>query len=488
MLLQTRLLFIEDSEPDFRLMTATLSRAGLAHESHRACDLDTIRATIASGIDALICDYAVPGLDIRQLLGWVRRDHPDLPLLIVSGQYGEEAVVEAMRAGADDYVMKDNLRRLPHALERALREADSRRLQRQTETALASVHAQVQAIVDAAPIALVALDAAARVTLWSPGTESLTGWPASRMQGQVLTLGDPDTDQRLGSLIQRALQGESLRDEAIEWRDPRDSTEQGLRVLRASLCPLPGIDDAGCVLALVEVSDLARARAELERSERLLRDLSQHAENLREQERSEMAREIHDDLGALVIRIRAELSLARRQAPELLQGHLREAETLVESLGGAISRIARSLRPPVLDFGIVPAIEWQASDFQQRSGIQVEMHSNLEQIQLDLPRSSALFRIFQEALTNVFKHARASRVRVELFADDATVSLEIEDDGVGLPPGALARNESFGLRGMMERVRGLGGWMDVHSPGGRGTTLMISIPRHDVVSIEGETR
>ena len=102
MLLQTRLLFIEDSEPDFRLMTATLSRAGLAHESRRACDLDAIRATIASGIDALICDYAVPGLDIRQLVSWVRRDHPDLPLLIVSGQYGEEAVVEAMRAGADD--------------------------------------------------------------------------------------------------------------------------------------------------------------------------------------------------------------------------------------------------------------------------------------------------------------------------------------------------------------------------------------------------
>ena len=171
----------------------------------------------------------------------------------------------------------------------------------------------------------------------------------------------------------------------------------------------------------------------------------------------------------------------------MLQGHLREAETLVESLGGAISRIARSLRPPVLDFGIVPAIEWQASDFQQRSGIQVEMHSNVEQIQLDLPRSSALFRIFQEALTNVFKHAQASRVRVELFADDATVSLEIEDDGVGLPPGALARNESFGLRGMMERVRGLGGWMDVHSPGGRGTTLMISVPRHDLASVEGET-
>ncbi len=486
MLLQTRLLFVEDSEADFRLMTVMLTRAGLAHESQRACGIREIEHALAAGIDALICDYAVPGLDIRQLVAHLRRAHPYLPVLIVSGQYGEEAVVEAMRAGADDYVMKDNLRRLPHALERALREADSRRLQHQTENALASVHAQVQAIVDAAPIALVALDASARITLWSPGTEALTGWPASRMLGQTLTLGDEKADRRLAELVDQALTGQSLRDEPLELCDAAGGETTRIRVLRASVCPLPGPESAGCVLALVEVSDLARARSELERSEQLLRELSQHAENLREQERGDMAREIHDDLGALVIRIRAELSLARRQADAAGQRHLREAEALVESLGGAISRIARSLRPPVLDFGIVPAIEWQATDFEQRSGIHVEMHSNVEQIQLDLPRSSALFRIFQEALTNVFKHAKATRVRVELFADEATVSLEVEDDGIGLPVGALARTESFGLRGMMERVRGLGGWMDVHSPGGRGTTLMISLPRHGLERTEGD--
>jgi signal transduction histidine kinase len=256
------------------------------------------------------------------------------------------------------------------------------------------------------------------------------------------------------------------------------------RELLVSASPLSGLPPAGCVVSLSDVTHLARAQAELSRSEQQLRELSRHTERVRENERAELAREIHDDLGALVTSIRADLALARRRSREPETAELLEkAERLVASLGVAISRIARAMRPPVLDFGIVAAIEWQARDFAQHSGITVNVHTNQDDLALGLEQSTAVFRIFQEALTNVFKHAQATKVDIELFADATALSLEVQDNGVGLARDALRKQTSFGLRGMMERVHSLGGWMDISgipttgedSPS-RGTTLMISIP------------
>ncbi len=345
-------LFIEDSPSDFALMLATLKRAGIQLNPHRVETESEMLAVLEKhSWDAIISDYSLPTFNAEAALAIAQRYNGDVPFLIVSGEIGEGAAVEAMLAGADDYIMKNNLRRLPPALKRSLRAAQTRR-------------------------------------------------------------------QRL-------------------------------------------------------------------QAEQQLRELSRHAERLRERERADLAREIHDDLGALVTRIRAELTLARRnsQEPETAQ-RLDVVEQLVASLGVAISRIARSMRPPVLDFGIVAAIEWQARDFAQRTDIAVNLNTNQDDLSLDLEQSTSVFRIFQEALTNIYKHAGATRVDVELFADDRSLTLEVTDNGRGLARDALRKQTSFGLRGMMERVHGLGGWMDIGAvqPTGRGdaeatgTTLMISIP------------
>ena len=140
-------------------------------------------------------------------------------------------------------------------------------------------------------------------------------------------------------------------------------------------------------------------------------------------------------------------------------------------------RIAKSLRPAILDQGLNAALEWQAQEFEKHSGIPCHFRTNDEDLSLDSGQATGVFRVFQEALTNIAKHAQAGHVDVQMFATDKLVTLEVRDDGVGVRKQDLAKSESFGVRGMQERMHHLGGWIEVSGAPGKGTTLMLSIPR-----------
>ena len=170
--------------------------------------------------------------------------------------------------------------------------------------------------------------------------------------------------------------------------------------------------------------------------------------------------------------------LARHHAPgQAVQDKLAGMTRLVDGAVQAANRIVQSLRPGILDYGIAPALEWQAQDFASHNGIEVAFETNEDELALDIEQSTALFRVFQESLTNVSKYAHATRVETELFATPTSVTLEVRDNGSGLTSGDLMKPSSFGIRGMMERVRALGGWLDISGPAGQGTTVMLSIPR-----------
>jgi two-component system, NarL family, sensor histidine kinase UhpB len=131
----------------------------------------------------------------------------------------------------------------------------------------------------------------------------------------------------------------------------------------------------------------------------------------------------------------------------------------------------------VLDAGLVAALEWLTRGFGERSGLAIEFQSNREEFEIEPHRAAALYRVAQEALTNVRKHSNgARRVQMQLFAMANEVTLEVTDDGPGFDTGSLEITAGFGVRGMVERARGLGGWAEVSSAPGRGTTVMFSIP------------
>jgi signal transduction histidine kinase len=227
-----------------------------------------------------------------------------------------------------------------------------------------------------------------------------------------------------------------------------------------------------------DITPHKEAEARLLLSQAQLRELTAHLQSAKEAERANIAREIHDEIGGSLTAMKADLaSLAKRVEDRAGMERIESLGRLVDGAMRLSQAIARSLRPSTLDQGLYPALRWQARDFTSRHGIPVNLSANDEELELDLESATALFRIFQEGLTNIAKHAAAQAVEATLFSNGSSVTLEIRDDGKGLDAASLDRTGSFGVFGMHERVRNLGGWLEIDGSPGRGTTLMVSLPR-----------
>ncbi len=220
-------------------------------------------------------------------------------------------------------------------------------------------------------------------------------------------------------------------------------------------------------------------QAEIERSRAQLAELSAHVETVKENERTRIAREIHDDLGGNLTAIKMALSLMVRRLPKDEPALLEKAvyvDSLVDRTIEAVHRIAVDLRPSILDIGIVAAIEWQAAEFEKQFGISCEFTSNKKDIDLHSDQATALFRIFQEALTNIGKHANADHVTVKLVRTNRNVRLEIMDNGRGIGATDRLKPKSFGIRGMIERASALGGNLTVGNAPSGGSVVALRIP------------
>ncbi|TFW26020.1 sensor histidine kinase [Duganella callida] len=237
---------------------------------------------------------------------------------------------------------------------------------------------------------------------------------------------------------------------------------------------------------------------ELHASRARLAELSAHAERVKEQERSRIAREIHDELGGNLTAIKMAVAMlaARLDGDAALQDKTDYVDALVDRTIDAVHRITLDLRPPLLDLGLVAALEWQVQEFGRQTGIAASFSANRRHLGLDNDQATALFRIAQEALTNIAKHAHASKVGVRLACLRHHVSLKISDNGRGVAPADRAKPASFGLRGMAERARALGGTLSLSQASGGGTVVSIKIkqdspsdslnPAHSAATIAGE--
>lgn len=219
--------------------------------------------------------------------------------------------------------------------------------------------------------------------------------------------------------------------------------------------------------------------AEIKRSRAQLAELSAHVETVKEKERMRIAREIHDDLGGNLTAIKMALALMARRLPQDDATLIEKAtylDALVDRTIEAVHRISVDLRPGIIDFGIVAAIGWQAKEFEKHLGIPCDFSSNSQDIDLHPDQAIALFRIFQEALTNIGKHAHATQVMVRLEQTDQGVHLEVVDDGRGFAATDRLKPKSFGIRGMVERAKALGGYLTVSNAPGGGSVVTVEIP------------
>lgn len=227
-----------------------------------------------------------------------------------------------------------------------------------------------------------------------------------------------------------------------------------------------------------EIAERRLAEQRVRDSEEKLRALAVHLISVREEERAHIAREIHDELGQVLTGLKMDVAwLAKRLHDKALLEKTDSMCQLVDATIHTVRKISTGLRPEVLDeMGLVAAIGWQATEFQKRTGVRCRTSLPAESTSFDRDLSTTTFRIFQEILTNVARHARATRVEVALSRTDDRLLLEVTDNGVGIPNGATSARTSLGLLGMQERALRLGGAVDISGSAGKGTRVSVSIP------------
>jgi PAS domain S-box-containing protein len=261
---------------------------------------------------------------------------------------------------------------------------------------------------------------------------------------------------------------------AFYYREPRAPTEA----------------DRDLIARVTHIAGIAIERHQMEEQ---LRALSAREEAIREDERTGIAREIHDEFGQALTAMKMDLAWVGRHlggsnglSEADLRDKLAETSQLVDEVIGQVRRISSELRPGVLDdFGLFAAIQWQAHEFERRSGTACILQSNLGDARLDRELSTALFRIFQEALTNVARHAEARRVEVRLDRRDGALELEVRDDGNGVAADAVFSPKSLGLLGIRERARRLGGSAIVSPAPLSGTTVLVRVPAENGAAPQG---
>ncbi len=223
------------------------------------------------------------------------------------------------------------------------------------------------------------------------------------------------------------------------------------------------------------------AQEQLRRSHKQLRTLSVHLQHVREEEQIRIAREVHDELGQSLTGLKLQLTWLASRLPKqsrLLHDKTRSMAAHIDETIQAVRRIATELRPGVLDTaGLLAALEWQANQFQTQTGIICEVKAEMKETLWDQELNTAFFRIFQEALTNVIRHAKATKVEVRLAEAGGQVVLEVKDNGRGISEAKIHNTKSIGLLGIRERAALLGGILRIKGERGQGTTLTARIPK-----------
>jgi signal transduction histidine kinase len=346
-----RVLHLEDSATDHELACLALRHASSEYTLTRVDTLQALRAYLLDrSFDVVLADYRLRGFTAIDAWNLAQEIPAHPPFILLSGAIGEAAAVHAMRMGFADYLLKDDIARLPRVIARAIEMAQARRAREQ-------------------------------------------------------------------------------------------------------------------------------AGAELAASEKRLAELAEHLQATIEEERAAIAREIHDDVGGALTAARFDLAWITRHATDTaIAAHARSANDMLQHALGASQRIMMNLRPPVLDQGLIAAVQWLTQTFERRTGTPTRVLADPQEPCIAKALQLVAYRTVQEALTNIQKYAQAHSVRVELSAHDDHMLLEVVDDGVGMAPQALANARSFGLRGLRERARRAGGWLDISSQSGCGTSIILTLP------------
>jgi two-component system sensor histidine kinase UhpB len=469
----TRILFIENNEESIALFKSEMRKSGIDHTLRHIASFDLIPEALEEfSPEIIVFDYSIAEIKPSDTITILKNMIATTPLIIYSDVLNEEIVVECMRSGATDYVFKQHSARLGSSIENAI---DKRRVQE--ELRLSKERFNTLAKVSTVGIFLASADGFYLYVneRWS----DITGLGYEEAFGEgFLTAVHSHDKKRIRTEWHRCVREQSSFQ--AEYRILRDVDKKELWVFGQAL-PEWNTDGslAGFVGTITDITDRMNSEIEIDSSRKQLRALTVRLQNIREEERTHIAREIHDDLGQALTGLKMDLVWLNNKlanTDEAIQKRMKSMMSLADSTIHKVRKLATDLRPGILDdIGLAAAIEWQGKDFSERTGITFTFHLD-EELQIDEKRSTAFFRIFQESLTNVIRHANAKNVSISLRKEGNYVLLMIEDDGRGIAQNEIANPRSVGLLGMKERAASFNGEVQILGQSGVGTIVRVRIP------------
>jgi PAS domain S-box-containing protein len=337
-------------------------------------------------------------------------------------------------------------------------------------------------IMSSALDAIVCINRDGAITVWNPQAEKMFGWKETEITGKTLTetiIPKKYRNIHTQGFSQYLETGEArVLNRLIEITALKRSGEEF--PIELAIVPIRQQGEEFFCAFIRDITERKDAEEKLKHSYEEIRQLALHLQDVREEERASMSREIHDELGQQLTGLRMDFSWFFKKTTIEDKSMKEKTEHTMELLDNMVKtdrKIATELRPSILDdFGLVEALRWQSKEFQKRSGIKTGFNSALTELHLTSNAAIALFRIYQESLTNVARHAAATSVLTLFEQKNGNLILTIRDNGKGFDPGKTGQKKTLGLLGMKERTLMMGGVYEIKSKPGKGTTVSVVVP------------
>lgn len=470
-----QLLLCEDVENDAAIIVRSLEKGGYAVNMKRVETADEMRRALRlQRWDIVISDYNIPGFGGPQALSVLQSSGVDIPFILVSGTIGEETAVMMMKAGVNDYLMKDRLARLSEAVKREIEEADRRNEWKASTEMIQANEEKYHAVIDNSLFAIFLARPAGLILESNKAASELFGYTTEEFKtmgrDELLDISEA-TDIDVINLKHPGGKGlgEFI---GIKKNNERFHCEVSSVIFK----DINGVDMACSMLA--DISGRKHAELQLRHSNGELQKLSIHLKNAREDERKYISREIHDQLGQLASALKIELDWLNVNVTgldERASSRIHHAVSITKTMITTTRKIATALRPSIIDeLGLNDSIKWQCAEFQSLNALECTFTEDFDDSNVSLQIRTELFRICQESLTNVMRHAHASSVLVSIRTVGGDLELCVKDNGKGFDTNL--KSSHIGLVGVRERALSVGGDLVIESAPGKGTNVCLLVP------------
>lgn len=484
-----RILLVEDSATDALLIGEALSDlSDFQHElTHTELLSDGLARARATRFDIVLLDLGLPDAHGVETFRKFHRQEPDVPALVLTGLDDISVGVLAIQEGAQDYLLKKGI----HAslLGRAIRYAIERH---RVAAALAASEERFQLAVNGATAGLWDWNPQTDAIYFSPHFKEIMGYEDHELPNEVRAHLDAihpnDVDRVMANLKAHVEQKQAY---DVEYRVRTRSGD--LRWVQSRGQALWNTSGKAYRMVgwIIDITDRKRAEDALRISREELRRLSAYIQHVREEEKIHIARELHDDLGQQLTALKMEVARVEHALkgaePASSRVNLRSVYALIDQTVGSVRRIAADLRPVMLDdLGLIPAIDWLVNEFSARHNVRVITHIDGNEIAFNRESGTAVFRMVQEALTNIARHSGANEATLDIVRDETNCIVRIADNGRGTAHDSRPSPNSFGLLGLRERAALLGGEVQIRTAPLLGFALTITLPLAAVEAEEPE--